>query len=154
MLWARDERAGLLRARLALLCGEHERARAEAAEVARMAAERGSRRHEVAARLVMGIAAAKTAATTAAIVSGGGRVGAADPNEVELLLGELDQLAGMEAWRWTADAAAAFGVDRWRQVADQRLATLAAAAGDRAAALTTWAARYLDRLPRPDGPEH
>ena len=117
-----------------------------------MAAGRGSRRHEVAARLVMAIAAAKSAAGAGAgraaktAASSGaesaGPVVAADVNEVELLLGELDQLAGLEAWRWTADAADAFGVDRWRQVADQRLATLAAAAGDRAAALTTWAGRY------------
>jgi hypothetical protein len=68
-----------------------------------------------------------------------------DLGRVEALLDALGRLAGLEAWRLTADAAATFGVDRWWQLAEQRVGALARAAGPYAEALGRAAAARLDK---------
>ena len=59
------------------------------------------------------------------------------------LLGELDEVAGLESWWITADVAKAFGVDEWEQLARRRVHTLQAHAGRYAASLDRAAARRL-----------
>ena len=62
---------------------------------------------------------------------------------VDRLLGELDQVAGLESWWITADVAQAFGVDEWEQLARRRVVALQAHAGRYAASLERAAARRL-----------
>lgn len=129
MLWARGERTGLLRARLAFLEGDVDAAEHVAGIVARTANERGSRRHAVTAELLREIARSRSSR--------------ADPARIGALLGELDRCAAMESWRWTAEAAAAFDVDRWWGEAEAKAAHLAAAAGELGASFLDSATRHL-----------
>jgi hypothetical protein len=71
----------------------------------------------------------------------GGR--AVDQYEVDRVLGELDEVAGLESWWITADVAKAFGVDQWEQLARRRADALHAQAGRYAPALERAASRRL-----------
>jgi hypothetical protein len=64
-------------------------------------------------------------------------------HEVDRLLGELDEVAGLESWWITADVAQAFGVHRWEQLARHRVGALHRHAGRYAASLDRAAARRL-----------
>ncbi len=128
--WRHVLRTALLRGRLALADGRYDDASANAVAVLDDASERGVRRYQVLARLL---------AAEAALRHGDG----VDLDTVANDLGALDDLAGLEAWRLTADLAAAAGVDAWHGWAGERLARLAAAAGPYADGLRRYAASVL-----------
>jgi hypothetical protein len=128
--WRHELRGRLLRARLDLARGDPEAARVGGVALVTDATERGIPRYRVQARLV--------AATAARQV--GRQV---DHHEVDRLLGELHEVAGLESWWITADVAKAFGVDRWEELARRRVGDLQAHAGRYAASLERAAARRL-----------
>ena len=132
MVWRQLERRDLLAAQLALAEGSWARAGALAAEVARSAAARGSRRHELVARLLEDCARARAGE-------------APDPARVEAVLAGLAEVAGLEAWRWTGLAAASFGLDPWWDLAGRQVAALARRAGDHADGFAAHAGRWLGR---------
>ena len=116
MVWHQRERAGLAQARLAWACGDPAGAATAAAAVAEAAEGRGSARHARTARVVEALA----------------RVDAGEPfddDRVERLLAALDGVAGLEAWRWSAEAAHRGGTDRARHAAEARAAALLASLG-------------------------
>jgi DNA-binding SARP family transcriptional activator len=128
--WRHALRGRLLQARLDLARGDPEAARVGAEALVTDAAARGIPRYRVQAQLVAATAARQ-----------GGRT--VDHHEVDRLLGELDEVAGLESWWITADVAWAFGVDRWEQLARRRLGALQQHAGRYAASLERAAARRL-----------
>ena len=132
MVWRQLERRDLLAAQLALAEGSWTRAGALAAEVARSAAARGSRRHELVARLLEDCARARAGEPP-------------DPARVEAVLAGLAEVAGLEAWRWTGLAAASFGLDPWWDLAGRQVAALARRAGDHADGFAAHAGRWLGR---------
>ena len=125
--WRHVLRSGLLHGRLALADGRPGDAAEAAAAVLADATRRSVARYEVFARLLT--AAARLAAGEPA-----------DLDAVAADLARLDDLAGLEAWRWTRDLADAAGVDAWRRWSDDRLAALVAAAGPYAGDLRAYAA--------------
>jgi hypothetical protein len=128
--WRHELRGRLLRARLDLAQGDPEAGRIGAEALVADAAGRGIPRYRVQAQLVAATAARQ-----------GGRT--VDLHEMDRLLGELDEVAGLESWWITADVAQAFGVDRWEQLARHRVGALQAHAGRYAASLERVAARRL-----------
>lgn len=106
----------LLRARLALLKGDHVTARRQAADLAANATELGALRHATLARLALAQARARNGDP-------------ANYDEVERDLAELPAVAGLDAWWLTADLANDYPVDRWWQLAEARLAELLDASG-------------------------
>ena len=119
MGWSQRERAGTLAARLALAAGRPEEALAEAGAVERDASARGSVRHAAFARVVAALARLALGAT------GGDREPAdADAPGADLVaaLDALAPVAGLEAWRWTAEAARLTGDARLRHAAERRAA--------------------------------
>jgi DNA-binding SARP family transcriptional activator len=133
MVWHQRERLALLRAEAAYAAGAWDDALAAAEPLAVSAAVRGSRRHAALARVVVLLARART--------------GTAAPADVAAALADLDTVAGLESWRWTARAAAALGVDAWRADADARVARLAAGAGPHADDVRRLATRWLGANP-------
>ncbi len=125
----------LITGRLALLCGEAERARAEAGGLASRAAELGVPRYASVARLLAHRADRAL-----------GR--AVDPAAVAADLDLLDRSVAIEAWWWTCDMAVDFGQGAWRDRAADRAARLAREAGGYADGLLREADR---RLARRDG---
>ncbi|HEV3123972.1 MAG TPA: BTAD domain-containing putative transcriptional regulator [Candidatus Dormibacteraeota bacterium] len=67
---------------------------------------------------------------------------------VETVLLSLDRCAGLEAWWLTAEAAQTFAVERWWDLAETRVASLAANAGEHADGLRAHAARQMEALRR------
>jgi len=126
----------LLTGRLALLRGEPERARSAAADLASRAAELGVPRYASVARLL----------TCQADHALGWPV---DYGAVETDLDLLDRCVAIEAWRWTCDLAAGFGLPAWRDRAEDRAARLARDAGDYADGLRREAGRRLAGPPVP-----
>jgi DNA-binding SARP family transcriptional activator/tetratricopeptide (TPR) repeat protein len=122
----------LIAGRLALLRGEAEQARAHADDLASRAAELGVPRYTSVARLLVYRAdhALGRPVDLAAV--------AAD-------LDLLDRCVAIEAWRWTCDMAADFGLAAWRDRAAGRAARLARNAGEYGDGLLREAARRLDR---------
>jgi hypothetical protein len=59
----------------------------------------------------------------------------------------LDRCVAIEAWRWTCDLAADFGLPAWRERAADRAARLARDAGDYGDGLRREADRRLARPP-------
>jgi len=133
MLWAREERGRLLRARVALALGDSDDATQQASAVAQSAAARGSRRHEVVALVLLALADPQRPSRIAA-------------TRTHALLAEMDRCAGMESWRWTAEAAAAWAIDPWWSEAEHRARQLAARAGERGADVQRLAAAHMARL--------
>jgi hypothetical protein len=122
----------LLTARLALLCGQAERALAGARELESSAAALGVPRYTSVARLL------------------GHRAGQAlglpvDFGAVEKDLDLLDGSVAIEAWRWTCDLAGDFASPAWLDRAADRAARLALGAGRYADTLRTEAERRLGR---------
>ena len=66
-----------------------------------------------------------------------------DMAEVGRLLLSLEQVAGLESWWITAEAAEVFGVDAWKHLAGRRVAALSRRAGPYAAVLQRSASRRL-----------
>jgi hypothetical protein len=134
MMWHQRERFALLSARLALAAGDVETAATGAAAVAGEAAARGSRRHELFARLLV---------ARAALAAGD----AVDLNGVESVLVELDGVAGLEVWWLTAELAVASRSDRlWRAAADPAGPRRSALALQRAGAFAARAGPYRDQV--------
>ncbi|MFD2093115.1 ATP-binding protein [Blastococcus deserti] len=129
MVWHQRERHALLTARIALLDGRFGDAEEAAAGVL-AGGTPGSRRHELVARVLL--AAARDAA--------GDPV---DPAQVEPVLASLDQVAGLESWRWTALAGRYLAVPRWADLAERRVVALAVRAGEHRDALCRFADRWL-----------
>jgi hypothetical protein len=63
--------------------------------------------------------------------------------EVDKLLSRLGSVAGLEAWWITAEVAQAFDVQRWTDLARDRVAELRARAGVHVDSLDSFAARRL-----------
>jgi DNA-binding SARP family transcriptional activator len=124
--WRHVLRTDLLRARLALLAGQYAEAQAAAAAVVAFAERNGVERY-----LVLGRLARESA-----------RRLAGEPAAPDLIAADLTRLpsvAGLDAWRVTADVAEAFGSAKWRRLADDRVEALARAGGELGDALRAYA---------------
>ena len=130
--WRLEFRQQLLTARLALLRGDAESARAVASELAAAASTLNVPRYTSVARLTWHLA--------------GRALGLpADPAVMEADLDLLDRSAAIEAWRWTGELGAAFGNPAWLSRAADRVSRLAGQAGEHAAGLRQTAdARLAD----------
>jgi DNA-binding SARP family transcriptional activator/tetratricopeptide (TPR) repeat protein len=130
--WRLGLKLRLLTARLALARADYERALTVADELATAAAAIGVPRYTSVARLLGHSARAGLSLPV-------------DLDVVEADLDLLDRSVAVEAWWWTGAVAADLRVPRWVDRAAARVAALAAASGDRQAALAAEAARRLDR---------
>ena len=124
----------LVSGRLALRCGEAERARAEAGALAARAAALGVPRYESVARL-LGYRADHVLGLPV------------DHAAVIADLDRLDRCVAIEAWRWSCDLAADFGLAAWRDRAADRANRLARNAGDYGDIVRREAGRRLTRYP-------
>lgn len=124
MAWHQRHRYQLLRARLALAANDPQSAHAIATAVAADARKRGARRYHRLAELV---------AVRAAAAHGE----PAEAARVTLLLSDLAEFAGLEAWWVTAEVAAATSTERWWRLAERRADVLILAAGADADPLRT-----------------
>ncbi len=127
MAWHHRQRLMVQRARLALASGDTDRAAELARGALADASARGSGRYHALAAAVLACAA------PAEVV----------PDELDGVLASLERRAGMEAWRITAEVAAATGVERWRRDAERRAGALVAAAGPWAESVRARVARVL-----------
>lgn len=121
MAWHHRERFGVQQARLALVMGDRELGAELAAAVVHDAVGRGARRYELLARAMLGDAEA---------------------------LAPLEHVAGMEAWRVTAELAARTGIDELWRDAERRAGTLIAKAGPHSESLRTWVRATFNALGR------
>jgi DNA-binding SARP family transcriptional activator len=128
----------LIAGRLALLRGEAEQAQAQAGDLASRAAELGVPRYASVARL-LGYRADHALGRPV------------DPAAVTAELDLLDRCVAIEAWRWTCDIAADFGLAAWRDRAADRAARLARDAGAYGGGLLREADRRLARPPAAAG---
>jgi hypothetical protein len=133
LAWRHLLRARLYEAEIALARGDAVVAAEAAGEVEAEARRIGTARY---------VALAGVLRATALVWSGE----PIDPASVDQLLNELPRVAGLEAWRVTAQLAAATGSDRWWGVADTRVAELLARAGDHAPTLQRAAGATLERM--------
>jgi hypothetical protein len=131
LVWRHRMRADLYAARIALATGRAEDALTMGEAVAATGCGMGVARYETMSLLL--VAHAKQVLGVPV-----------DLQHVEVLLESLGGLAGLEAWRFTAEAAASFGVDRWWDLAERRAAALVRAAGPYAETLRGPAAARLD----------
>ncbi len=127
MAWHQRHRLGLLRARLALVDGDDERAAGLAGDVAADARERGAFRYVVLADAVVALAG-----------------GSDDLGAIGTTIDGLGQCAALESWWLTAALGRRFAVDAWARLAGKQAARLARAAGPHSATLSTWMSRVLD----------
>jgi tetratricopeptide (TPR) repeat protein len=132
MAWHQRERLALIQGRLALARGRPEDARELAATLASSAAQRGSVRHARFGRVIEALA----------------RLDIGEPpatSDLENLLAQLDEVAGLEAWRIAAEVARRLGSEAAHHNAERRAAVLLAAtpAPDRPA-LERWMRPWLD----------
>jgi DNA-binding SARP family transcriptional activator/tetratricopeptide (TPR) repeat protein len=128
----------LISGRLALLRGEADQAATEAGALASRAAELGVPRYASVARL-LGYRADRALGRPV------------DPVAVAADLDLLDRCVAIEAWWWTCDLAADFGLPAWRDRAADRVARLARDAGEYGDILRREADRRLARPPAPAG---
>lgn len=133
--WHHHQRFLSLSARYALAMGDPDEAASVASRVVADAAERGARRYGLFAHVELG---------RARIGSGE----AIDYAALDGVLAELEQCAGLEAWRLTAELASAAGVDRWWRSAELRAGALVARSGEHGEALRQWVARTFAALGR------
>jgi tetratricopeptide (TPR) repeat protein len=115
--WHHHERYLSLSAQYLLATGDADQAASVASEVVADARRRQTLRYGVLARLIVARA----------------RLAAGDPidhDELDGVLAQLERCAGLEAWRATAELAAAAGVDRWWRDAERRAGVLIVRAGD------------------------
>jgi len=135
MAWRHRLRADLYAAEIALSTGRAESALSLAEAVVASAAAMGVERHRALGSLV--VVHARHAL--------GMRV---DFDRLDALLDIVGRVAGLEAWRLTANAAAAFGVHRWWVLAERRADALALSAGPYAEGIRRVATARLDRTRR------
>jgi len=114
MAWHQHERAALIESRLALARGRCDESLRLAGELVASADARGSIRH---ARLADAVVAM-------ARCTGGDPP---PPDDIEALLTRVDDIAGLESWRITADLARLVPSDALRAAVSQRVARLLAA---------------------------
>jgi DNA-binding SARP family transcriptional activator len=129
--WRHQLRGRLLAARIRLVMHQPEDAAAQAWSVARDATALGAHRYTVLGRLIAALAQVHVGASP-------------NPADLEHDINALDHVAGLEAWRLTADLAAALRVDAWRTLAEHRAAGLASRAGDYEETVTRIARTRLD----------
>ena len=130
--WRLELKHQFISARLALLCGDAERARAGAGDLAASAAALGVPRYTSVARLLVHRANRALGVPV-------------DPAAVVADLDLLDRCVAVEAWRWTCDVAADFAQPAWLDRAADRAARLARGAGSHADGLLREADRRLSR---------
>ncbi|HEU5003992.1 MAG TPA: BTAD domain-containing putative transcriptional regulator [Actinomycetota bacterium] len=128
--WRLRLRARLLRARLAMAAGDPHAAAEEAGGLAGDASAQGAVRYEVQAALVAAAAARRAGREV-------------DPQVAAAALQRLPRLAGLEAWRLTAEVADAFGSPGWRGLAARQAEALLARAGPHADRLRSAVAARL-----------
>lgn len=121
MGWHHRQRFGVQQARFAQATSDPARAAELATAVVEDARARGALRYELLARAVVG--------------------------DVDALV-PLERVAGMEAWRVTAEIAARTGVDELWRDAERRAGALVVAAGADAESLRTWVAKQFRSLGR------
>jgi DNA-binding SARP family transcriptional activator/tetratricopeptide (TPR) repeat protein len=136
MAWRHGLRARLYRGEIALDAGETTEAEQAATEVLRESQRIGTARYTALASLLL--ARSRFAA--------GEEVAEKD---LDRLLGELREVAGMEAWRLTAKVAVEAKMDRWWSLAEMRVAELAARAGPYADSFQRVAGTTLARMRTP-----
>jgi tetratricopeptide (TPR) repeat protein len=125
--WHHRQRFGVLSARFALDRGDPDAASESAAAVMADCDRRGTGRYHALALLVA--ARARLAAGDVLDQPGDARPARLDHEAVDGALTRLETLAGLEAWRLTAELAAAAGEDRWWRDAERRAGSLIAHAG-------------------------
>jgi len=121
MAWHHRQRFGVQQARFAQATENPERAAELASAVLDDAIKRGTLRYELLARAVLG--------------------------DVDVL-SSLERVAGMEAWRVTAELAARTSTDQLWRDAERRAGALVAAAGPDAESLRVWVATQFTALGR------
>ncbi|HEX9066311.1 MAG TPA: AAA family ATPase [Streptosporangiaceae bacterium] len=128
--WRLELKHALLRSRLALACGRAEQAAVEAADLEARATALGVPRYGCVARVLGQLA--------------GHALGQPqDPAAVTAALADVEANVAIEAWRWSAFAATAFGNPALRDLAAAQVRRLAAQAGPHADELLAAAARRL-----------
>jgi hypothetical protein len=132
LVWRHRMRADLYAAQMALATGHAENALTMGEAV-------------VAAGSAMGVARYHTMGQLLVAHARGVLGLPVDLERLEAVLESLGRLAGLEAWRLTANAADAFNVNRWWDLAERRVGALARVAGPYADALRRTAAARLDR---------
>jgi DNA-binding SARP family transcriptional activator len=136
--WRLELKHQLITARLALLCGEADSALATATGLQARAAALGVPRY----------------ASVARVLTRRARRALGLPVDLDAVAADLDLVEGsvaVEAWWWTGETAADFGVPAWLDAAADRAERLARQAGDHADGLRRAAARRLDRWRAPNG---
>ena len=128
--WRLDLKLRLLTARLALLCGEPDRAAGQARELERRAQDLAIPRYVSVARLLRHRADHRLGQP-------------ASREQVAADLDLLDSSVAIEAWWWTGDLAADYGVPAWLDRAAGHVAGLARHAGSYAGGLQDAAARRM-----------
>jgi len=128
--WRLDLKLRLLTARLALLCGEPDRAAGQARELERRAQDLAIPRYVSVARLLRHRADHRLGQP-------------ASREQVAADLDLLDSSVAIEAWWWTGELAADYGVPAWLDRAAGHVAGLARHAGSYAAGLQDAAARRM-----------
>ncbi len=135
LAWRHGLRADLYAAQIALATGRAEHALALAEAVVLAAGAKGVERHRALGSLVVAHASHALGIEV-------------DLDQLDALLETIGRVAGLEAWRLTAEAASTFGSDRWWSLAERRADTLAKAAGPYAETLSRFAAARLERTRR------
>jgi hypothetical protein len=130
MVWHQRQRVALLRSRLALRAGDPERADHLARSVAEDSARRGSARAGAQAGVLQLLARAAQGHPPS-------------DAEIDTTLAALDRVAGLEAWRSTAQLAAATGSDALRRAARRRADALVQRSGDMAPDVARWTSQDL-----------
>ncbi len=133
MEWHQLQRVGLLTARVAWRAGEADAAEEAAQRILDDARRRGSARSAAQAELLV-------------LVARQSRGDEVPGDRLERVLAAHDRVAGLEAWRATAEAAAVTGVPALAQAARRRAALLVDRAGDRSKSLGRWIDQELTRL--------
>jgi DNA-binding SARP family transcriptional activator len=128
--WRHQLRTRLLGARCDLAADDATKAAEDAMALGRDARDLGVPRYEVQADLVRVMAEQQLGVQV-------------DRTEVDGLLRRLDELAGLEAWWITAEAARAFSEPKWEALARSRVAALVQRAGRYAPSLERVAQRTL-----------
>jgi tetratricopeptide (TPR) repeat protein len=129
--WRLDLKHQLISARLALLAGHPEAALAAAEDLGARAAALGVPRY----------------VSVACVLAHLGRRALGQPADLAAVAADLDRVeaaVAVEAWWWTGQAAAAFAVPAWLDVAADRAERLARQSGDHAGTLRQAAARRLE----------
>jgi hypothetical protein len=133
--WHHHQRFLSLSAQHALATEDHARAASVASGVVADCGDRHTLRYSLFARLT--VARARLAAGDAI-----------DPDELDGALVELEQCAGLEAWRLTAELAAAAGANRWWRDAERRAGALVVHAGEHGETLRRYVAATFAALGR------